>query len=574
MSRGRRAALPPKGPRGDEPMRAPALLILTLTLEDDPNYRFDVSHLAGPELVRAELGAAVVAWTTSANGGRRIAAIKSKRYSMSAFLKWLEHCNQEQLDGKDEPIRSLADVTPFHLRRYLLYLKKKYAPHTVHDYYSDIIVLLKRSNAVSKETKREAGKRKRTEVPPTRPVQRYPHKEFVELRNAARRIVQAAHGRITTAYALAQQYEDPQCPDRVRAGALRDVIAHGKPQTREGLSALERTVTATGVGKGEKAAHHHLFLSADEAFAAGVLLACQRGLNLSPIVTAPAPTEHEPGVLQLNLDKPRRGPNERFWPEIIFDAENSVGDDTGATTVQMIAEATHPAREYLSAQGEPADRLMIYWPGFRDAPQYGIPQRGTRKKAAWVPAGISVDFRRLRRSVPDQGAAKEPTDHSPDTHLHYVRTDPVSLMEQREQAALGVQKLIDHARASLAIRARADLDTDPNNDAVLVNCSDPLNQPETRTPCTSGFYSFLDCLGCRNAATVPRLLPRQMAALRVLEELRDGIGATWERRFASHYYTLVALIDRHTPAEREAAAPLAGQHIAAIVAALRHEVPA
>lgn len=70
-----------------------------------------------------------------------------------------------------------------------------------------------------------------------------------------------------------------------------------------------------------------------------------------------------------------------------------------------------------------------------------------------------------------------------------------------------------------------------------------------------------------------RLFPRQFAALSVLEELREGLGATWERRFARHYYLLAALVERHTAAERAAAQPLATQHVPTILAALRHEPP-
>ncbi|GAA1129317.1 hypothetical protein GCM10009582_28100 [Arthrobacter flavus] len=175
--------------------------------------------------------------------------------------------------------------------------------------------------------------------------------------------------------------------------------------------------------------------------------------------------------------------------------------------------------------------------------------------------------------MPGAGVTKEPTNHSPDTYLSYVRNDPESLNQQREEAALGVQKLMDHTRAGLAVRVLADSQADAKSDALLVNCSDPSRRPDTEKACTTGFYSFLDCLECPNAATVPRLLPRQLAAQHVLEELRDSMGEAWERRFARHYYALVAVIERHTPTEREAAASEVSTHVPNIVAALRHEVP-
>jgi hypothetical protein len=287
--------------------------------------------------------------------------------------------------------------------------------------------------------------------------------------------------------------------------------------------------------------------------------------------------EHEPGVLQLDLDKPRRGPTNRFWPEILVDPNSAAADDeaaTGASAVQLVAEATNPARYYLSAQDRPVQQLLVYWPTSGAAPLCGVPRSARMKEAPWHPAGLTIDFRRLRRSVPGKGVAKEPTNHNANTHLHYVRSDPEALDEQREEAARGVQKLVDQARARLAIRALDDGDTSPGTDAILVNCSDPQHHPETETACTTGFYSFLDCLNCPNAATVPRLLPRQIAALQVLETLRDSMGESWERRFAKHFYTLMALVDRHTEAERQLAAPQAAQHVPIIIAALRYEVPA
>jgi hypothetical protein len=190
-----------------------------------------------------------------------------------------------------------------------------------------------------------------------------------------------------------------------------------------------------------------------------------------------------------------------------------------------------------------------------------------------VPEGITIKFPRLRRSIPGEGVAKEPTHHNPNTHLHYIRTDPDALLAAQEEASRGVEDLVEHARKNLAIRVAVDEDTTAETDALLVNCADPENNPDTGLPCTLGFYSFLDCLECRNAATVPRLLPRQLAAKTVLEQLRDSIGETWESRFAHRYYRLIAVINRHTSAELERAAETSGEFIPVIVAALRHEVP-
>lgn len=569
MSRGRRAVLPPAGVEFvGETTSGDQQLTVILTLEDNSRYHFDLSGMAGPKLVRVAMGKAIAAWSATATGGRRTHAVRGVRKGMSSFLRWVEGWNHEHANGSIHQIRTIADVTPFHLNRYRSYLNENHTDHTVHHYYGDAATMLRFAPGVSKETLREAGKRKGDAPRPVHPVKRYTHTEYAQIRNGSRRIVLEARGRIAAAFSLSKQHDDPMCEDPTRAQALHEVMLYGTPRTRDGLLTL---------GGGKNAARKHLFFTPDEVLAAAVLLACQRGLNLSPIVTAPAPIEHEPGVLQLDLDKPRRGPGARFWPEIFVDIDNSAvdhEDNTGAEAVRLIAEATEPARHYLAAQGHPAQRLLVYWSNYGNQPRQGISSWQNRKNAVWIPAGVTLDFRRLRRSIPGQGVSKEPTDHNIDTYLYYVRSDPDALAEFREEAALGVQKMLDHASAVMTIRVAADEDTNPDADAVIVNCGDPQHHPDTGTACTTGFYSFLDCLDCGNAATVRRLLPRQLAAIQVLEELRDGMGQTWELRFAGRYYKLMALVSRHTPAEREAAASGVAQYIPMIVAALRHEVPA
>lgn len=576
MRGGRRAALPPAGLSIAEGVGQVGSLVVALALEDNPNLIFDLSRMAGPSGLRADLGAAVAAWSADVKGGRRTHSVASVRRGLSAFLRWTEIWNQG-LDGvATAQIKSMVDITPFHLKSYRRYLQAEYATNTAYCYYTDIAVVVSFATTATNATRREASKRKGDSPPRSRMVQRYSQAEFVAFRNAARRTVTGAHKRITAARALAQEYKNPMCKDLVLARALHDLLVDSGSGTRAQMSAPEGSKRAMQ-GGGVAALRRLLFLSPDEVFAAAVLLACQRGLNLSPIVFASTPVEHEPAVIQLDLDKPRRGPNARFWPEIVtdsdVDAENHEGD-SGAEVLRLIVEATEPAREHLAARDAPAGRLLVYWPSSQAAPLNGIPGFGTRKKSAWVPEGTTIDFRRIRRSVPGRGVSKEPTDHSPDTFLHYVLSDTNALMEQQEEAAIAVGKMVDHARAGLAVRVAADRETDPGTDAVIVNCSDPRHRPDTGTACTTGFYSFLDCLKCGNAATVLRLLPRQMAALAVLEQLRDSMGESWERRFAEHYYRLVAVVERYTDAERTLAASDVAKQVPIIMAALRHEVPA
>lgn len=574
MSRGTRASLPPFGSKRPDRTGPSDALTQILTLEDDGAFVFDLSAMAGPCQLRVQLGLAVAMWASSATGGRRTTTVKNTKTALSAFLKWVDLWNGENSSSADTMLYRLEDINPFHVLRYRLHLETKHGYHTARGYYSDLCVLLRLAPGVSNVSRREASKRIGQSIIPVRPIRRYSHSEHSAILHAARRVVVEARARVTRSYSLTQQVDALSGDERTRATALRDVLLHGSPQSKDGIS-LMAAEAAPGQG-GLQVARRLLFLSPDEAFAAAVLIACHRGLNLSPIVTAKPPMEHEPGVLQLDLDKPRRGQHLRFWPELFIEGcatSNRGIRDSGAEALKLVAEATEPARRYLAAVKKESNRLLIYWPPSAAAPCMGIPASKTGSRASWVPEGTTISFRRLRRSVPEEGVSKEPTNHNPDTHLYYIRTDPDALAAAQEEASRGVQDLVENARQSLAIRAAADDETDKSTDALLVNCSDPRCSPATGLPCTSGFYSFLDCLECPNAATVPRLIPRQLAAQTVLEQLRDGMGETWESRFAQRYYRLIAVLHRYTPAELEHAAQHSAAYIPLIVAALRHEVP-
>jgi len=281
------------------------------------------------------------------------------------------------------------------------------------------------------------------------------------------------------------------------------------------------------------------------------------------------PFSHEPGTIQVDLDKPRRGQSARFWPEIITDDDLALGSGDAAL-VEMISAATQPARDYLAAQGRPTDRLLIRWPAYSRQPKVGLGRR--RTEISWMPDGPSLDFRRLRRSVPGRGVGREPTDHSPTTHLHYVRTDSESLEEKQVEAANGIEAAVNRAAGEVRMRMLRNSDARIENDALVANCADPEAHPKTKTPCTTGFYSFLLCLECDNAATVARLLPAQLATLQVLDGLR-GSTADWGTRFAHSYQALQAVVSRHTAIEVADAEPLVAAHIPRVLAALRIEVP-
>ena len=464
----------------------------------------------------------------------------------------------------------LTEFTAFHLRTFRQDLSgmtsektgEAFSEYTVNDYYTEVRCTLRECPELPADTKLELRKRVGVLATQAR-IERYPPAEFIALRNAARRVLEKTHERISAAYAEALRHGQGDALNPVRAQALYEVLTGGAPQSRAGYSALGPPL----------AARTQLFMSRDEILAAAVMLACQRGINLSPIALARTPQVHEPGIVQLDMDKPRRGPGSRFWPEILSDDEGNgiaTGSDA-AHVLMMVAEATEPARVYLEHLGRPTDRLLVRWSNYARQPTIGLAWTST----SW--SGSEGHFTRLPPTAsecPGAGVTKEPTDHSNNTYLHYVRTDPEALLQRQEEAAKGVQDAMDRARSEVHVKLdEPPVKLLPENDALIVNCADPDHNPVTHKPCTTGFYSFLDCLDCDNAATTARLLPVQLATLRVLEELRGALAKSWEQRFARRYYQLGAMVARHTDAERQRADATADAYVPRVLAALRLEVP-
>jgi hypothetical protein len=542
--------------------------MVVLTLEDDPQYVLDLSSFKVSEGLSRDLAMGFLSWTSSSKGGRRVESVRAMRRSISSFARWLNLQSGPSVD-------TLSDISPFHLRKFREALFESKARSTAVGYIGDLQTLLRHAPGVTAATRREASKRT-DKIVTANPIVRYPRSDFIKIRNAARRTLEKAHARIHPAHMEALNYYAGESRNVDRGRALFEVLSIGKPQTRQSYAALG-ALSAHAEGL-DSVARRTLFLDGHEVLAAAVLLACRRGLNLSPIATSRVPIDHDE-VIQLDMDKPRRGQLHRFWPELIPDL-NDVDDDDGsnyAKALRMVVEATEPARTWLAKNGKASDRLLISWGRSQARPLVGIPvQRGgtgSGRSVPWLPDGITLDFRRLRRSVPNRGVSKEPTDHDPDTYLAYVRSDPVALEEHQLAASQGIQDAMDLARQVVHSRAYAGRDSGEMNDALVVNCEDPGSKPETGLPCTNGYFTFLDCLDCGNAATVPRLLSRQLAAVSVLDDLRDALGADWERKFSRRYYLLKAIIERHSAAEVLAASHQVKEHRPTIIAALRHERP-
>lgn len=498
----------------------------------------------------------MLVWTSGTLGIRRVSSTVSVRLSVLILLRWIAG---PAIDAGLPPIRQAGDLTVFHLLRYRDYLDARFKVTGRNQYYSDACRLIEFLPS-RPDVLWQARKRRRVESD-VKPIVRYTVEQFAAIQHSARNTVRKAHRRITAAYAEALRGEDPASTPRQRA--LFETLALGQPQSRDAWEAIGCWRNSRGLIQD---ARLFLYPTHSEILAAAVLIACQRGLNLSPIVTVRAPRSLDESIVQLDVDKPRRGPGARFWPEIMDDT----GEDKGAASaIAMIAEITNPVRDHLERSGKPSDRLLIWW----TRSERPVLQLRQRRTSPWWPIAEPLNFMRLRRSVPDRGVGKEPTHHHPSTHLHYIRTDPIALQEQQAAASDGVQSALDRARKELAIDRVADQDAEPANDALIVSCTDPARRPDTGRPCVTAFFSFLDCLECDNAVTANRLLPRQVAALSVLEQLRDVAGDSWSAAYGRRVHLLEALVERSTAAEKEAAAAEVNTFRPLVVAALRNEIP-
>ncbi|MCK2032212.1 hypothetical protein [Microbacterium sp. KSW4-4] len=488
-----------------------------------------------------------------------MSSVENVRRSCSLLLRWI--CTLVGADG-EYPLASSKDLTPFHLVQFQRFAEQRLAETSLMSYYGRVCMLmdfLPTSPAVRLQSRKRRASKTRN---PVRPVERYEQSEFLAIQRAARNVVRAAHRRVTDAYREALQGDQESATAKQRA--LWEIVQFGEPQSLAHWQAIGAWKSKY---RNRAIARSSLFIDSSESLAAAVLIACRSGMNLSAVSSMTVPTLMAHSISQSDVDKPRRGPANRFWGDITDDR----GEDKGASSaVQMIAEMTAPLRDHLRIAGSPTERLLVWW-GTAVGPRFGA---AYRHNPTWAPtASGTISFNRIRRSAQSGGVGRAPTHHAPSVHLRYVRSDPASLEDQQVAAAAGVQAALDRARSQLTMVRGDEQATPRDNDALIAHCADPDRSPITGLPCTAGYFSFLDCLDCDNALTVDRLLPRQMAALQVIEQMRDAVGDQWDERYRHRALLLRALVERSTPAERERAAPHVASFSPLIIAALRHEVP-
>lgn len=537
--------------------------MLTTYPEDRPSgFVIDARRWPGSKQLRRDLLQGIGALAGDNGRWRRSTTIKKNCDNARNFVTWLDRFDHPNLPRSAEKPQSLGELTPGIWAAYATDRKgkTKAALRTL----LQVGVMLAHCPALPDNLSTLV--RVRLGGIKAGAVEHYSLDEFDRIEAAARKAVTQAHRRLRPNLELASRYDDPELDEaeRERAKALHETLMRGAPQTAAGFAALgartQNLEVDSRTGRPCIRYKHNraecqamLFLTDAEAHACAVALVCARGLNMTTLLAAVAPSDDrgEGGnLLQLDLDKPRRGPGARFFPEIFED--NGPGSD--GRLLATITELTEPLRLHRSAQGGSDLPLIGYWSfhGSAIGPHWGLPQWRQRQGSSWVPDDVTIDFKKLKRTY-ETRKARESTHNSEEVHVAvYSSGDPEFVEQQRRLAQAGIQAAADRARQELKMsfvtgEAISPAVANGSKDTVMGACVDVLHHPDTQEVCHD---SFLMCLTCTNAVATPRHLPRLVAVLDALEELRSSCpGELWRQRFNPPFLRLRALLERRTPTE-------------------------
>ena len=370
-----------------------------------------------------------------------------------------------------------------------------------------------------------------------------------------------------------------------RAGKMPEGFTHGASR-----QAKELVRESLGLPSGTRLYCYAFFPSNAEIYALMALFVCETGFNASVITSfglgsvhrADDPRSDRP-VYTIEVDKPRRGPANRYTPETIAGRRARLWDQA--------VRLTQPARDALAELGYPTDQLLVAGSnGASDHPTHRfITDWSTVYKAsdAWhryhVLIGddgqpIRVGLRRLRATV--LGLQRRRGQNTQQTYdRNYAGRD--SRMRERmvREVERGQAAMLDDKEKTLARRVSSEelrtavADPSPlaktfgvSNERIIdlatgrlttpgaVSCIDIEHSPYPEDAGGTCTASFLLCAGCPNAVSTPEQLPSQVALVDVLDAAAAAVhGTAREGEFDLHVIQHRSLIGSATPAERERA---------------------
>ena len=434
----------------------------------------------------------------------------------------------------------------------------------------------------------------REKKPKNRLYQAYSETEYRRIYASAWSVVRKAQRRIRPNVKALKQYQDGnegidaptmniQTEPWSRGRVLNHMLITGKaPQKSMQAKWNARHCQLFGVDSFTNYADP-IFATTTEVFAGIVLLVCERGFNrsvLNEISAEPHISDIDRTVTVQTLDKPRRGPNARYF-------SSTFAGKTGKIW-RAIAEITQPARDHLFHCGTPTDLLLV------GRVPSGVAVDGLFK-SDWTHCRYSavafqkmtgltldngdplkVDFRKIRltEQIVNQRASQN-TDTVSETI--YRRPEKQTKDLAAEVILQGQADAIADAKAVIAIQVLSSDSVDEaltnpealseelgisvsrirqllsgKFDTAVSACTDIKNSPfsEAGSVCTA---SFLQCFSCRNAIATPKHLSRIVILYDAIAEVASVVDqSVWNIDYKAVYHQIDVLLQSSTTsAERE-----------------------
>lgn len=543
MTRGRRAAQPPRGWSPPQSLDVTALTYAATVDDGDEPYVVDGSDWGAPQQLVVDLLLGIQRLVETEGRWRQRTTVQHNAYRAEAFARWVATWDDPNVSQFAQP-QSVTDLTAGMWSAYALSLGT--GPQARRNQIQ-LALMLKATGRLTDEAARRVLARK-GKVESSK-VDHYTLEEFRAIVVAAKRVVRSAHERIAGNYAAAlsaEQYRGNLTRESILFEMLTTTYPRSKPKARVlgTVSNLTwrnnaRDRMESGVKILKDPARLLLFPDQQEAFAAMVLLAALRGLNLSQVETMRIPdrTVDSHGKLaQVATDKPRRGPRRRFSLEVFGDS----GDDTDGRWLRRIEEMTDPLRHHLHLVGTDSDLLILHMT--RGKVSNRVPGSTSRQGMTWLDGLPTISFPRLKRTF-ETRHLREAVQNTESTHISvYVQRDPERIAEYQDLAAAGIARAMERALAEVRLTIVKG-DSPKLADAVdsaFASCVDPDHEPRTGLPCQDG---FLGCLSCPNAIATDRHIPLMRYTLNLLEEARAATpDSQWSHRFARAHAQLTYVV--------------------------------
>lgn len=560
------SSFPAAGYRRPELTDSTGLVVTVAGLDNDPERRYDFAVASVSSLVSIEVATAFADCVSPDGVWHTAASMRTGYNAALAFLRSLTRLNIT--------VTTLADFSPEH---WWTWRADREQVNRWPGQINLARVLLRRVPVLNPLTLRAINQR--THKPRKRLYDAYSPSEFARIRGAAARDVTAAEIRISRNLRLLQP--DPRTTTDVSsvspaatARSAQSLLLELQQVGRLNLgtcSAQERAARILGTGSLHPT--YALYPTRGEVISMMVLLACDRGYNLSTLESMSVPDiagqdEADQEVLVEHLDKPRRGSRRHFTNS--FSGEHS-------RTLRRIATSTGPARRCLEGLGHATNRLFI---SGTSSGVTGHPTRlfvtgeftkGTSMRQWERERGIAADdgsalhvtFPRIR--LTEQVVNRRSSQNTDAVSEDVYRRPDASTAALVEDVILGAQAdAIAHATATVRMRyARTvqELDLSPRvaqdvtagrlNTATGA-CTDYEHSPFgiAGSACT---VSFLLCLACPNAITTPAHLPRLVALRDCFANFATAHPSRFLKLYTPHSQRLEHLLSTIRPADLRAA---------------------